>query len=56
MPKSDSPEKRRRIFWGLVFLLVGLCILLYNLGLIDQEMTRFWPVILILWGIKKLID
>jgi len=56
VPKSDRPKKGRRIFWGIVLVSVGLLILLYNLGFVDQDIIRFWPVVLILLGIKKLID
>ena len=56
MPKSDRPSKGGKIFWGIVLVLVGLFILLHNLGFMDQDIIRFWPVLLILWGIKKLVD
>jgi hypothetical protein len=52
-------EKSRRggkIFWGLVLIVVGVLILLDNLGYVSGDIIRFWPVLLILLGIKKLVD
>jgi hypothetical protein len=49
-------NKGGKIFWGMVLVLVGLFILFHNLGFVEQDIVRFWPVFLILWGIKKLID
>jgi hypothetical protein len=54
--KSHHPDKGRKIFWGIVLVFVGLFILLHNLGFVGRDIVRFWPVLLILWGIKKLID
>ncbi len=54
-----EPERRARgnkIFWALVLIIVGLLILSHNLGYIREEIVRYWPVLLILLGIKKLID
>lgn len=45
-----------KIFWGIVLVLLGGLILLRNFGYLEYEIVRFWPVLLILWGIKKLID
>jgi|YelNatPaOPRAMG01_1025707.scaffolds.fasta_scaffold00125_10 hypothetical protein len=47
--------KPRHIFWGLLFITLGLLILLGNLGLIHFNfygIWKFWPVIFILWGIS----
>jgi hypothetical protein len=54
-----EPESRRRgnkVFWALVLVAIGALILLHNLDYIGQDVVRYWPVILILLGIKKLID
>jgi amino acid transporter len=54
-----EPESRRRgnkLFWALVLIAIGALILLHNLGYIGQDVVRYWPVIIILLGIKKLID
>ena len=56
MSKSRQPDKGRKIFWGIVLVLVGLFILFHNLGFVGRDIIRFWPVLLILWGIKKLVD
>jgi hypothetical protein len=44
-----------KIFWGLVLIVLGGLILLRNFGYLEYDIVRFWPVLLILWGIKKLI-
>lgn len=54
--ESRQPERGRKIFGGIVLVLVGLFILFHNLGFVGRDIIRFWPVLLILWGIKKLID
>ena len=44
-----------KIFWGLVLIVLGGLILLRNFGYLEYDIVRFWPVLLILWGIKKLV-
>lgn len=56
MSKFEHHSKRGKVFWGIVLVLVGALILLHNLGYVAKDIIRFWPVLLILWGIKKLID
>jgi hypothetical protein len=51
--KSDKGSK---IFWALVLIAVGVIILLHNLGYIENDIVRYWPVLIIIWGIKKLFD
>jgi Putative adhesin/Domain of unknown function (DUF5668) len=56
---SQAPSGRRSIFGGLVLVLVGILFLLIRhypqLG-IGHLVRLYWPVILIVWGIAKLID
>lgn len=56
MPKSEKPKRGSKIFWGLVLILAGVLILLENLGYLRHDIIRFWPVLVIIWGIKKLVD
>jgi len=47
------------IFWGLVFVVFGSLILARNLGYPIHLWTvfaRYWPVLLIIWGLFKLVD
>ena len=47
------------IFWGLVFLSLGGLFLASNLGYtvpIWSLLVRYWPVLLIVWGLFKLVD
>jgi len=42
----------RNLFWGTLFILFGVFLLLDNLGYADfsEIMHDYWPVLLILWG------
>lgn len=55
------PYARRRssIFGGLLLVLVGVLLLIHNLapGLLHLgQIARYWPVLLILWGLARLWD
>lgn len=47
-----------RLFWGILFLLFGLIFLGINIGILPSDswwqILRFWPVLLILWGVSIL--
>jgi hypothetical protein len=47
--RSDS------LIWGIILIIVGLIFLLqqFDVDIFDQ-VWRFWPVILIIWGANKL--
>jgi len=49
--------KSSRIFWGVLFVATGLVLLLVKLDLFALDLDqiwKFWPVILVLWGIGVL--
>lgn len=54
-----TAQQRRSIFSGLLLIFLGVVFLLYRfdpqLG-IGRLIWRFWPVLIILWGVAKLID
>jgi hypothetical protein len=50
-----SECKGKNIFVGIVIILAGVLFLLHNLGYIHGSVWRYWPVLLIIWGIKKLL-
>ena len=52
---SHHNEKGKGVFWGILLLAAGILILLHNLGHISGNILRWWPVILIIIGLKKLI-
>ncbi|MGB7062167.1 MAG: DUF5668 domain-containing protein [Candidatus Zixiibacteriota bacterium] len=56
MSKSERQRRGGKVFWGLVLILAGALILLDNLGYLRHDIIRFWPVLVIIWGIKKLFD
>lgn len=46
--------KSRHIFWGMFLISLGLLIFLHNievLNIINYDLIKFWPLIIILWGI-----
>ena len=47
------------IFWGLVFVVIGVLVLARNIGYpipLWTLFSRYWPVLLIVWGLFKLVD
>jgi predicted membrane protein len=46
-----------RIFWGLVFIIIGVLVLLDQMGRVDigYIISRYWPAIFILIGVSILI-
>jgi hypothetical protein len=47
--------KTTHIFWGLLFVALGILILLKNIGLFYIDLAniwKFWPLAIILWGIS----
>jgi len=56
---TNGARQRSSIFTGLLLILLGILFLLQRfdpqLG-IGHLLSRYWPVLLILWGLAKLID
>jgi DUF4097 and DUF4098 domain-containing protein YvlB len=47
------------IFWGLTLVVVGVLLLARNLGYdipIWSGLARYWPVLIIVWGVVKLVE
>jgi predicted membrane protein len=46
----------RNLFWGMLLILIGLFILLDNLGYADfgEILGNYWPLLLVLWGVSLL--
>jgi len=45
----------RKIFWGVILVMIGILFILKNVGLIYFDwltMWRLWPLVLILWGVS----
>src|SRR5579884_2898275 len=58
---NPSYETRRRssIFGGLLLIVIGILLLIHSLApgwLHLAELARYWPVLLILWGLARLWD
>jgi hypothetical protein len=56
LDKCEGRRKGNKIFWALLLIVIGVLILLHNFGYLEHDIVRFWPVLVILWGIKKLVD
>ncbi|MGB8591820.1 MAG: DUF5668 domain-containing protein, partial [Candidatus Acidiferrales bacterium] len=56
---SNGSTERRSIFGGVLLILLGVLFLLHRhypeLG-IGHLFRVYWPVLLIVWGLAKLID
>jgi DUF4097 and DUF4098 domain-containing protein YvlB len=56
---TDVPHTRRSIFPGLLLIVLGLIFLLHRLDPafgIGHLIRIYWPFVIIIWGIAKLID
>ena len=57
---TDGRRQRHSIFGGLLLLIVGAIFLLHNLRgdfpSIWQLFHRWWPLLLIFWGVARLVD
>ncbi len=47
----------RNLVWGALLLLLGVLLLLDNLGIADvgQILHDFWPLLLIIWGVSIIV-
>lgn len=55
MLKKYGKMNKHGQFWGAFLVFSGLFVLLYNLGFLPKEAWRFWPVIIILLGLFKIL-
>jgi DUF4097 and DUF4098 domain-containing protein YvlB len=60
-PVTSAPRQPRSIAGAIVLILIGLLFLLMTMGVLDRYsmwmlFARYWPALLILWGIIKLIE
>lgn len=44
------------LFWGLVFIVLGVILLLNNFGVLAFDIWDYWPAIFVLFGAKLLLD
>ena len=48
-------KKGNSLVWGIILIIIGGVILLEQLDVdVFDQVWRFWPVILIIWGANKL--
>src|SRR6185436_16197473 len=56
---ANRPRSAGSFFWGLILIAAGSIFLLKNLGYdvpVWTGIARYWPVLLIVWGLIKMID
>ena len=61
MPPPFPPQRHRSIAGAVVLILLGVVFLMGTMGLANWHQlgilfSKFWPLLLILWGIIKLIE
>jgi membrane-bound ClpP family serine protease len=39
-------------FWGIVLFVVGIVFLLSNYAVIPEAVSRVWPIVLLVFGLK----
>ncbi len=58
-PVPPRPPQRKSIFSGLLLIVLGVLFLLFRFNPelhLGTLIWRYWPVIIIVWGVAKLID
>lgn len=60
-PSARPPRPPRSLAGPIVLIVIGVCFLLGNLRVIrwyelGRWFAHYWPVLLILWGVIKLIE
>ncbi|HUR37164.1 MAG TPA: DUF4097 family beta strand repeat-containing protein [Terriglobales bacterium] len=60
-PMYYPPPRRRSIFGPIVLITIGVVFLLVNAGFVTAKsaivtFARFWPVLLIIWGVLRLVE
>lgn len=54
-----QPPRRRSIFSGLLLIFLGVLFLLFRFDpdlRLSHWIWRYWPVVIIVWGVAKLVD
>lgn len=46
----------KQMFWPVVAVLLGVVVLMVNLGYLPKMTVRYWPVLFVLWGLMKIAD
>jgi len=43
-------------FYAILLLILGLLLLMINLGFVSTDLISYWPVLLIVVGLKELLE
>lgn len=43
-------------FYTILILIVGLLLLMINLGFVDDSFIGYWPILLVIVGLKELLN
>ena len=52
---SSSAVGSHDLLNQLVIILVGVIILLVNVGYLDRGIIAYWPLLLIVWGLREIM-
>lgn len=44
------------MFWPVSAVLLGVLVLMINLGYLPRGTLSYWPVLLVIWGLMKIAD
>ena len=43
-------------FDKLMLIAIGILLLLINMGVLSAALLAYWPIVLVLWGLKGFLD
>lgn len=46
----------KHVFWPVSAILLGVIVLMINLGYLPKATALYWPILLVLWGLMKLVE
>jgi lipopolysaccharide export LptBFGC system permease protein LptF len=52
---AECCEGKKSLWCGILFIVIGLGLILHNLGKLPALIATWWPLLLVLLGIKCLV-
>lgn len=56
MKKKIFLHRSHNFFWGMMFLVIGILLLMNNFELLPVDLWHYWPVVIIIFGFKLLLQ
>lgn len=44
------------LFWPVVAIMLGVVILMINMGYLPAGIARYWPILPVIWGLVKISE